>query len=282
MAQLPSAQPRLRPTALHEDRQGGLWIATAANGLFHFDGREIIQADTSIKVIECIAEDREGNIWVGTGGGGLNRIRQRVVEIQDTQMGVPFESVRSVCEDLGGSIWIVLQNGAVARFRDGVWNTVSTNKDWVDFQATCVTADKSGALWFGTYRQGIFRLQDRQFSALGPHEGVNMANARCLMFDRNGDLWIGYETGGVVQRLHDGHIKNFKLPETARTVRAMVEDAMGKIWMATSDGILLRLDGTISLTRQNSYRHPASRFAVWPPRRTAACGCALQDGAWGA
>ena len=256
-AEFPDDAAKLKPSALFEDNQGGLWIGTTANGLFHFDGEEIVPVDTSHPVIECISEDREGNIWVGTGGGGLNRIRQRVVELQNVQTGVPFESVRSVCEDAAGAIWVVLENGAVARLADGVWQNISTNSDWARFQATCVAADKAGALWFGTYRQGILRWQDGRLTVYGQPEGVAVANVRAMLPDSQGNLWIGFETGGVVQQLRDGRVQNYQLPSNARAVRAMAEDAQGRVWLGTVDGTLLRVEGDKVVSQSASLPQPS-------------------------
>src|SRR6185437_11068305 len=86
-----------QPTALLEDRHGGLWIGTSDSGLFYFDGKKFESVPTSHQEILNLLEDREGNLWVGTGGG-LDEIQPRVISLENAVTGLPFESLRSICE----------------------------------------------------------------------------------------------------------------------------------------------------------------------------------------
>ena len=140
--------------------------------MFRFDGTNIVRADTSHHSIESLAEDREGNIWVGTGGGGLNRLRRRVLELEGTVAGLPFEAVRSVCQDASGALWAVGETGELGRRQDGAWRSVSTNESWSGAQATCVASDLQGAVWIGTHRSGLQRWQDGVFTVLNRRDGL--------------------------------------------------------------------------------------------------------------
>ncbi len=71
------------------------------------------------RILPGLTEDNEGNIWVGTFGGGLDRIRRRVIALEDTESGLPFASVQSICEASDGTIWAVTQNGVLVQRIDG-------------------------------------------------------------------------------------------------------------------------------------------------------------------
>ena len=43
VGRIPAGAALVRPTALFEDRAGGLWIGTSASGLFHYDGTNIAE-----------------------------------------------------------------------------------------------------------------------------------------------------------------------------------------------------------------------------------------------
>ena len=108
-----------------------LWPADC----FSVAGTNVFAVPTSYPDILSIAEDREGNLWAGTGGGGLNRLRARIMELQNTENGLPFSSVRSVCEDAAGNLWAAAQNGELARRENGAWRDLSSESDWTGMRA---------------------------------------------------------------------------------------------------------------------------------------------------
>jgi ligand-binding sensor domain-containing protein len=59
--------------AIHEDRQGRVWLGTN-RGLKRFDGSRFEDSATTglgEEAVCAIREDREGHLWIGVGGGGL-------------------------------------------------------------------------------------------------------------------------------------------------------------------------------------------------------------------
>ena len=234
---------RLRPSALFEDFGGRLWIGTAADGLFQLDRTNLFKIKTSHNKIRTIVRDHEGSIWVGTDGGGLNRLQPRAIRLHGRDEGLPFETVRSLDEDGNGDLWVVTQNGDITRLSATNWSNVRKIENWAGGSAHCVVADLQGAMWIGTNRRGLFRWKDGNFSRFGVKDGLGAGAIRSLMVDSRNDLWIGLETAGLVQRLLDGKFQSFPLPVNSRSVHAIAEDSSGRIWLGTSDGRLLRVDG---------------------------------------
>jgi signal transduction histidine kinase/streptogramin lyase len=233
---------RLKPSVLFEDFNARLWIGTTSDGLFQLDRTNLFKIETSQNKIRTIMRDREGSIWVGTDGGGVNRMRPKVVALHGRDEGLPFDTVRSLCEDRAGDLWVVTQDGAVTRLPADDWSSGEKISGWPGGIAHNVVADPSGALWFGTYQRGLLRWQDGQFTRFGTAEGLGGMSIRSLLVDSRNDLWIGFENDQMVQRLHEGKFQTFKQPANSRAVRAMAEDAAGKIWLGTLDGQLLRVD----------------------------------------
>lgn len=240
---LPAA---MEPTALLEDRDGGLWIGTAQRGLFHYDGSDFESVPASDDGITSLAQDREGNVWVGTLSGGLDRVRPRVVELETMEDGLPAGPMLSVCEDTARTLWATSQNGLLARREEGRWRTVSTNENWPGGRATCVAADRAGVVWVGTRDRALYRWQDGRFTSWLPRDGLAGREIHTLLISKTGDLWIGEGTPDVVQRLHNGLLESFQLPPNIRVIRAMAEDADGNVWAGTSAGMLIRIhDGKV-------------------------------------
>ena len=234
---------RLKPSVLFEDFSARLWIGTVSDGLFQLDRTNLFKIETSQNKIRTVMRDREGSIWVGTDGGGVNRMRPKVVELHGRDEGLPFDTVRSLGEDRAGDLWVVTQDGAVTRLPGYDWSGGGKIPGWPGGVAHNVVADQSGALWFGTYQRGLLRWSGGQFTRFGTADGLGGMSIRSLLVDRRNDLWIGLESDQIVQRLHDGKFQTFKQPANSRAVRAMAEDAAGKIWLGTLDGQLLRVDG---------------------------------------
>ncbi len=230
-------------SVVFEDHAGAVWLGTFAGGLFCATGTNVFSVPTSYPDVLSLAEDREQNIWVGTGGGGLNRLRPRVLELQGTDAGLPFASVRSVCADNHGALWAATQNGSLARLENGVWKNLSAETKWATSRATCVAADNAGGVWIGTTHDGLQHWHDGQMETFTRDDGLGGETVRALLADKNGDLWIATESPSAVQKLHAKNFQNFSRPTPSRTVRAMAQDSDGKIWLGTLDGYLLRVDG---------------------------------------
>jgi signal transduction histidine kinase/ligand-binding sensor domain-containing protein len=229
--------------AMFEDRVGAVWIGTRSRGLFRADESTCEQIDTSHRQILALIEDREGNIWAGTGGGGLNRLRQRRVELHSVESGLPFEAVQSVCEDSEGKLWAATQNGKLAQKIDDKWVALSPADGWPGGHAMCVAAGQDSAVWIGLRTDGLCRLRNGELSRWRKEEGLAGNAIRSLLVASNGDLWIGTDGPSEVQRFREGKFELFRAPQSPRIIRAMAEDPKGVIWIGTSDGQLLRLEG---------------------------------------
>ncbi len=235
---------RVTVRVMLEDRTGALWIGTGADGLLRLRDKTLERVTVSHPEVASLTEDREGNLWVGTTGGGLNRLRPRAVDVITTKAGLPFESVRSVCQDTEGWMWVALQNGSLARGRSNLWIDVTRAEGWSSGNATCVMPARDGGVWIGTHGQGLRRLQAGKLMEWGLREGLGSQNVRSLLATTNGDLWIGTEAPSHLQLFKNGEFHEFKIPADVRSIRALVEGADGSIWAGTSDGYVLRVDGT--------------------------------------
>ncbi len=242
VATINSTLSGIAPSAIYEDHSGTVWLGTLVGGLFRIVGTNVSSVPTSYPDTLNITEDREGNLWAGTGGGGLNRLSRRIMELQSTESGLPFSSVRSMCEDASGTLWAAAQNGELARRDNGSWRNVSGESGWAGTRATCVTSDGADGIWVGTARGGLRHWRDGQVTVLGSGDGLGSGNIRGLLNDREGNLWIAMESPSLVQCYHDGHFQTLTPPTGTRTVRAIAQDKAGTIWLGTVDGFLLRVD----------------------------------------
>jgi signal transduction histidine kinase/ligand-binding sensor domain-containing protein len=232
---------KTEPTALLEDREGAVWIGTSDSGLFRFSNGAFKKFPVSHQGVSSLIEDREGNIWAGTDGGGLSRINARVVKLEGSENGLPFEAVQSLCQDTNGAVWAATQTGSLVRRANERWQTISGGGNWPGGRATSVATDSAGAIWIGTHDHRLNCWRDGHFTSWSAADGLKSQTIHSLLVSHPGDLWIGGEAPETLQCLRDGKLIDFKIPADVRVIRAMAEDNDENIWVGSSKGILLRI-----------------------------------------
>ena len=243
VAPFPAVVTRGGPQTLLEDHSGAIWIGTAANGIFRVSGTNVEAAPSSYFDIVCFDEDREGNIWAGTYGGGLERLRPRIIELLGPDSGLPNESVRSTCQDTNGAIWVTTQNGLVARRKNDRWETLERGTNSPDGVFTCVAAAADGGIWIGSRDNGFFYWKDGQCRHWKQEDGLSSDNVRAILQSSSGDVFISTDTPSRIQRLRNGRLQPVAMSFPHRSLRSIVEDAKGNVWVASADGVLMRIDG---------------------------------------
>lgn len=227
--------------ALFEDRLGAVWIGTETHGLFRVFEKQLEKIPTSHPWITSLHQDLEGHIWVGTKGGGLNLILPRTASLIEPSAGLPFSSVRSTTSDSSGRIWSTSLNGQLAYQDSGEWHLFTDLPE--NTFAQCVCADASGTIWLGTKRRGLLKIENKIVSQI---ESLARGYVRSILPDKKGNLWIGTSQPNHFHRLRpsDGdELFTFSKPIDFSSIRAISEHPDGTIWIGSSNGHLLRIEG---------------------------------------
>ena len=163
--------------SLLEDREGMLWVATAA-GLDRMDpetGRFTTYrhdpADPyslSDDVVKAVFEDRAGTLWVGTSTGGLNRFDRGSQQFtvyrhnpQDTT-SLSHDRVTAISEDLQGTLWVATQDGLDEMDRNRGTFTTFTRKDGLPDNAIQGILEDESRLSMVAYAQRPFAVSSLQ------------------------------------------------------------------------------------------------------------------------
>ncbi|MEK7254619.1 MAG: two-component regulator propeller domain-containing protein, partial [Bacteroidota bacterium] len=114
-------------TAMLEDRQGMIWVASNPSGISLFDPASgkvtILKYDRndpqslSYNAVTSLLEDRSGILWASTWGGGLSKHdpvarrfgHQRHFQTDPKSLGSPTASY--FCETPDGSVWVISEIG---------------------------------------------------------------------------------------------------------------------------------------------------------------------------
>lgn len=283
------------------DRKGNLWTGTGGQGLWrarHASSLSAVERASSLTGllgdgVYALLEDRDGNIWAGTTEG-LNRITPRTIE-QVIDIGL----VRAVDIDSGGRIWIrtvdrVLSYDAsldgtrtetsvptdtrmLAADGTGVWLASKTGVVHIDRSgqrmplrwsidvATGVDSavpDHHGGLWVIVDGQRVMHWTGRAIDRIALPVDVQSSRVTALFADSHGRGWVGFANGRVGVVDGDGAMSVVRaLPESPHVVRAMAEDASGRIWCG-GDGILASIDRERVAILPSSPRFPVEAIGA--------------------
>jgi len=108
------------------DANGGLWIATARNGVIYLNG-ELLKnytvedglANRSVRGI-YIDKDDPNVIWFATEGGGLSRFKDGQFQNLNTTHGLHRDLLHNITEDNFGRLWMNTNRGVFYVYKEKV------------------------------------------------------------------------------------------------------------------------------------------------------------------
>jgi len=272
----PKQKPAMmKVTAMLEDRNGALWLATHGQGLLKLDreqGRFIRYTNVPADLeslpqdkVDALLEDREGNIWVAPGrmGPALLAARRPPFKKLPKVPGSTIEPfVGALYEDHRRNLWIGTPEALIRRdYTTGRITTLHTGGPEIGADVVSICEDGSGNLWVGTYSHGLRRFDRRtgkfvktyRHNPADPHSLSSDIVMR-LFIDHKGVLWAGTSDGldrfdALAERFTTYRFE----PQSSLLILELIEDRQGKLWIGTESSGLRQFDpatGQLSI-----YRH---------------------------
>jgi signal transduction histidine kinase/ligand-binding sensor domain-containing protein len=263
-------------SALFEDREGGLWVATT-DGLDYFRESAVISYSAKQGLangrVTSVLASADGSVWAATFEG-LNRLtrggvtvrRQRTAHsmLEDSQgrlwiatldgvgridngrfvqgKGVPGGLTRAIVEDRRKTVWMVKPNIGLFGLPRG-----STEFEKVDLAAlkrddlvsAAVEDPSSDGLWIGFYRGGIAYFAGSEVQgSYDASNGLAPGRVSAMYADSSGTVWVATEGG--LSRLRNGRIATLTagngLP--CEAVGWVLEDTFRSLWLGTPCGLI--------------------------------------------
>ncbi|MCK7594011.1 ligand-binding sensor domain-containing diguanylate cyclase [Pseudomarimonas salicorniae] len=180
--------------ALHEDRDGNLWVAELAHLTRLRDGRpveRVVDGEAGLAV-RRIFEDREHNLWLGSQWNGLSRLRDGWTRRYGRREGLESPLLWSLAADGQGGLWVGSDNG-LQRLVDGRFESVVPGSALPHPNAYTLLPE-DGRLWIGT-RAGLALWQDGQLGEPTRFVALRGAQVNGLLRDAEGLLWIATNQG---------------------------------------------------------------------------------------
>ncbi len=271
-----------RITAFFEQPDGVIWIAFEGGRLHRIEKGRIEQAAVApglpVAFASCAAMDRDGRVWAAGSGTLARWMNGRFTPVATLPQG---KIVLAASRD--GGLWIgasrkLLRHTEAA----GIAEVSALAEELGGARINCLHEDGSGRLWLGTMRSGLLewngtRLQrtsitqdvwwlceDRESSLWAATGGGGACRVRpCVMtlldepgspaaqiirdlcLDAQGGIWVATTTGKLFVRRSDGWRDLSPKKDWPGPAAACVTTARdGTVWIATSQGDLVRWDGT--------------------------------------
>jgi signal transduction histidine kinase/ligand-binding sensor domain-containing protein len=254
-----------------QDRDGFLWFGTQ-DGLNKYDGYTFqiyrkVPGDTnslSDNYITALLADRKGNLWIGTYSGGVNRLDIRCGVIRryplrsDSLIFHGSRSVMAIAEDSSGSLWVASWGGGLDRLDpgSGAWlhcrhehghDSASTGE-----RATSIMVDQRGGLWLGTW-DGLHAYDPAtgclRYSTPTAVLSIEDKKIMTVLAGSDGDIWYGTFSRGLFR--YDPRSSSLTHYTTtgsegkrlsSLSIRSIIEDSRGILWIATWGGGVDLLD----------------------------------------
>jgi len=268
--------------AIHQDRRGFMWFGTRF-GLNRYDGRhfKIFKNDPSNTSTICgdfvssIISDNKNNIFVGTFNGLSKYFPEKnvfkTIELVEDISQKNFSELKYInvlYQDKKENIWVGTGQGLciIQNDRYSLVPIIGLPQKNITNKIYCIFEDSENTIWIGT-NNGIIRLKQNgkdyyQLDSFTHNSNVNSIsdnNISSIVEDNLHNIWIGTYKNGL--NLFDKKNRSFKHfmynannPNTIvfNTIRRLLVDGSGKIWIGTQDG-LSTLD---PITRKfQSYKH---------------------------
>ncbi len=242
--------PASRVSAITEDSQGFLWIATL-EGLGRFDGTRFDTFGPKEGLPRSspneVREDRHGRIWVTLNGDGIARL----IEAEGTPEKAMFKALRLGTErnentvnalffDAADRLWIGTEAGIVrANERPDGALDIELLPDSVTClkpQAACATSD--GEIWFLGGR-GLTCVRDGKLETHPLAEASRHEAYLCITSRSPGELLIGDDRTLWSFEVASGKWTRLPLElSTNQGIRALLVDSRGNIWVGTTNGLI--------------------------------------------
>jgi ligand-binding sensor domain-containing protein/signal transduction histidine kinase/AraC-like DNA-binding protein len=245
--------------AICQDKKGFMWFGTR-NGLNRYDGYNIkvyqYSNTDSLSILNnyvvSLLSDSHQNLWVGTNTG-LNRYNEATdnfERITARPKGISNNMINCITEDKKGNVWLGTLNGLNLLVNGDLQKIKVFFKDEIYRNIRTIKQDHEGNIWVGT-SNGLLKMtlkngsyQTIVFKNQGKPGDISENYVTGIIEDKQHKLWISTQDNGLnLFSPATKTFKNFRHSDNQKnslvnnTIRTMVLDDAGKLWIGTLDGI---------------------------------------------
>lgn len=254
-------------TAILEDKNEVLWIATADGGMSRYNYRlapkdqfrqykHSASDSTSIPVniINALVEDQMGYLWLATSGRGVLRFDKQKEIFSEPVARWP-KTILAISIDHTGKLWVGREGGGLLKI-DPRTMSYEEDKRYLDVYAklphmvvASLFPDSRNNMWMGSWDKVVYRVglndnTEDAFKNTGRPFSFQDDDPLSFAEDKHQRIWIGAKYNGLYifhpvtqefyQYKHDpsreGSLAN-------NQVNCIYIDRSGIVWLGTNQGI---------------------------------------------
>lgn len=197
--------------------------------------------------VTAVFEDREKNVWVATGNNGLYRCNpsqqyfSNIFHLNKRTQNLGKGSIMSFIELKNGDVLAGSWGDGLFRY-NRQWKEMPLNirddahQAWTSIWSMCASAD-SNTIWMGC-QPGIYQYDQAKAAMLYRNPAVlQNRTVRQIAEDRQGNLWLGMHRSGLFKWLSPKNREKdslVKIPDLGNEfISKVVTDEKGYVWVAS-------------------------------------------------
>ncbi|HEV8368360.1 MAG TPA: two-component regulator propeller domain-containing protein [Pyrinomonadaceae bacterium] len=254
-------------TGICGESSEGVLVATSSNLHKLVDGRfSIVKGvvERSDGQLDHVINGGDGSIWLGFRSAVIKRWKGKELTRYTSGENV-IQRINQLYEDLEGTLWVALRDG-VAKLKDGKFETVPLGEGNANLGVVySIFKDRENNVWVGFQSNGLGRLRTKQLFTISTAEGLPNDSTRSVFQDSKGTFWVGTANGFVGQT--NGRIVTYQSLNRSQlgSVRSIAEDAVGNLWIAAEEDLLILSKGV--LTKMSGWSGRAEIRTIYRDRR---------------
>jgi ligand-binding sensor domain-containing protein len=227
--------------AIGEDRSGRMWFGVDSGGVILYDpARHESQRVNFLEHdrVAAIVTGLEGHVWFATDNGVKSSDPYSFVNFS-TSRGLADNDVQQIVQAPAAkasrgqnSLWF-LTMGGVSRLEGERFVPVEGFRSNISVQA--VAFDREGSAWFAT-EQGALRWTGETLTQFNEGSGLASNNVQWVTAIDGGSA-IVFATSRGASLYQGGELRDIEALD-GYDVRHVFEDANGRLWFATSRGVI--------------------------------------------
>lgn len=234
--------------AIFEDREGDLWVGTETAGLHELARRAFRAIEGASDLgITALSETPQLGVVLGTHDGGLLSWRDGQAKPMHVA-GLTADDTILCLGSAGGTLWAGTPHGLLRIDSRRVPRMLTSLEGLPDDSVRSVAAISATQAWVGT-AHGLAFVDGDHIRGFGPQEGLGGDLVGALLPARGepalrSGVWAATD-GGLSLVSSELVVRTFGKTQglTTPVVAAMAYDDAGRLWLATEDGWLWRLEG---------------------------------------
>ncbi|MCU0432373.1 MAG: histidine kinase [Bacteroidia bacterium] len=240
------------------DSRGNTWFGTSGGGMCRLDSERFLHFNEKSgdmgSWVYAVHADRKGNMWFATSNGGVTMYDGTYYVNYYEGAGFTKAKVRCIYEDTSGTMWFGTVGEGAYAFSNGAFTHYDRKSGLSGSFVTDILTDTCNQIWFATAGGGLCRLNKstKKFERIGRKQGVTADRFQQLSLDAKGQMWAASLTDGVYVFAYDSEkvavqrrITNAAGLES-NSVRAVVRDAQGNMWLGTAGGGISRVNEKVT------------------------------------